>query len=451
MTLRTRKSIYYTFLALFLLVGAYLVMVTQGLVLDLAKFRIVKTGGIYLRTLPADAAILVNKEPYRSESGILSRGTLVNNLLPDTYHVEVSAPGYRTWQKDLTVENGLVASASNVFLWKERYAETPVATSSVADFFLTGKGLVLENDEGILSLDATPLKGASVVASSPASPNIVTKDAKGNFLFTDLRNLKSSTNVTSLFASLYRRSFAATSTPSIVDVALHPWSADRIVVAASDGIYLLDLKKVQLERSAALPDTEHLVVTVNEVFGGDGKGAFSGTNLMIGSPIAFSLATTSVATVRTNPSGTKFFVLDKRGALMEYDRSAATSTLIASGVKDFALGPDEERILLVGKDNRIRVHYLAETTGDFRVDEGSSTSVTVPNVLKSAIVTTAWLPEIPDQFLVGVNSDLFAAETDPRTPENTALLFSHIKKYALSGDVLYLLRNDGSLSTVTLL
>jgi len=449
MTLRTRKSIYYLFFILFFVVGAYLLMVTQGLVFDWAKFRVVKTGGIYLRTIPPNASILINKKPYQSESGFLSRGTFVSNLLPDTYHVEVFFPGYRDWQKDITVENGLVASASQIKLWKENYPETKIASSSIKDFFFTNKGLILQMDDGELNFNGTALKGTSIVANSPDSAETVTEDAKGNYLLTDLGNLKSSLNVTSLFTSLYKRTFIATSTPEIVDIALHPFSTSKLLIAADNGMYLLDVKKIQLEQSVALPLTNRLIMTDNEVFAADAKGNFFGTNLLLSTSAYFSVATTSVANVKANQSGTKFFVLEKNGTLFEYNRGTGTSTVIAEKIKDFYLGPDEKRLALVDNDNTIKIYYLTETTGDLHIPQGSSIPIIIPNILKNSNIKLTWLPDTLNYLLVAVNGDIFSAEVDPRVPENSYLLFSHIKKYTLNG-ALYLLKNDGSLVTVIL-
>lgn len=449
MTLRTRKSIYYVFLVLFFVVGAYLLMVTQGLVFDWTKLRLVKTGAIYLRTTPPNASILIDKKPYSSESGFLSQGTLIKDLLPDTYHAEVFHDGYRDWQKDLTVEDGLVASASQIKLWKTEYPETEIASSSVKDFFLTEKGPVIQTDDDRILFGENELKGSSVAATTPDSTEVVTKDAKGNYILTDLDDMKSSLNVSSLFPSLYKRISTSTSTQKITAVGFHPFSSSKIFIATRDGVYLLDLKKIQLEEVVTLKETARLIVTENEVFASDDKGAFSGTNLLIGSNSSFSIATSSIANVKTNPSGTKFFILEKKGSLVEYDRSASTSTLIAKNVKDFFLSPEEKRMLIVYDDNTMKLDYLAEATGDLHLSKGTLTPIVIPNILKTAKISATWMPDVPGYFLVAVNGDIFAVETDPRSPLNTYLLFSHIKKYALQG-ALYLLKNNGAFATVSL-
>lgn len=450
MTLRTRKSIYYSFFVLFFVVGAYLVMLTQGLVFDIAKFRIVKTGAIYLRVVPSSASILINKKPYSSGEGLLSRDTFINNLLPNTYHVEIFKDGYWNWQKNLTVQDGLVASASQVRLWKKKYAETTVASSSVKDFFLTKKGPLIQTENGNVNFGETTLKGSTVTAYSPHSAEVITKDAKGNYLFTDLGNLKSSVNLSNLFASLYKQTFTATSAPAIVDVALHPFSSGKALVAASNGVYLLNLKKISLDQSASLPRTKRLVVTDTEMFAADNAGEFSGTNLLLGSSASFSVATTTIRDTKANPSGTKFFILQKNGALLEYHRGIGTPTPVAENVKDFSISPDEKRLALVYDDNTMAIFHLEDITGDFTIPKGTVTPITIPNVLRDATITVAWLPDTGNYLLVGVNTNLFVTETDPRTPQNSSLLFSHVKKYALSGDTLYLLKSGGSLVTVAL-
>ncbi|MEW6617179.1 MAG: hypothetical protein AB1333_02045, partial [Patescibacteria group bacterium] len=72
---KRRKILYYTFIALFVLGSTYLILITQGFALNWKEFTIVKTGAIYVRSIPINAEIYVNGKQYKSEDGIISRGT----------------------------------------------------------------------------------------------------------------------------------------------------------------------------------------------------------------------------------------------------------------------------------------------------------------------------------------------------------------------------------------
>lgn len=450
MTLRTRKGIFYLFTLLFVVVGAYLVLLTQGIAIDWAKLKLVRSGAIYLHTVPPDASILINKVPHRSADSILSRGTLVKNLLPRTYRVEVMNDGYYPWEKDLAVEEGLVASASNIVLWPKKMPEQTIASSSVKNFWIAEGGAITQTDEGALRFGAHALKGARIVEADPNTDEVVTKDLKGTYFAANLADLRGAVNISALFASLEARAVSSTKPAAIIALAAHPFSPEKLFVATNRALYMLDLKRETLQWMIALPSLARITVTDNEVFASDNAGNFSGINLLLNTASRFSIATTTVAEVNTNPSGTKFFVLDKQGKLFEYDRAAATSTRIAENINSFFLSPDEKRLALVHKDRTVGVLYLENVAGDTQIAAGTEVPIAVPNTLPSSEIAPMWIPDIPNYLLVKNNADVFAAEIDPRTPANISLLFSHIKKTALADSTLYLLRNNGVLSSVAL-
>lgn len=450
MTLRTRRGIFYLFAFLFVVVGAYLVLLTQGMTIDWTRLKLVRTGAIYLRTTPPNAAILLDKTPYRSEDSILSRGTLVKNLLPRTYHAEVYEDGYYPWEKDLAVEEGLVASASNVVLWPKEMPEQTIASSSVEDFWATGSGLVTEDENGTISFGASALKGTQVVDAGPDENEVVTKDAKGIYLLTDLSNPESPANVSALFSSLYPRAASTTKVAAIASVTLHPFSPGKLFVATSRTLWLLDTRKDTLQRMIAFPSLTDVTVTDDEVFASDGAGNFSGVNLLLGSAVSFSIPTTTIAAVSADPSGTKLFIRDTKGDLFEYDRGTSTSSQLAEGVAGASLSPDEKRIALIGRDGAVKALYLENSVGDVRVPAGSLVPIPVPHALPSSQIEVIWMPDTPNYVLLKNDGDVSAAEIDTRPPANVYPLFSHVKKAVLDGSTLYLLKDDGALASVTL-
>ncbi len=103
MTLRTRRKIFYTLVALFFVLGGSVVLYAQGWRLDFSTWHFEKIGGIYIRSYPGDAAIYLNGKPVQNGSGFLSAGTLISDLLPRTYHVSLKAAGYDDWQENAAV------------------------------------------------------------------------------------------------------------------------------------------------------------------------------------------------------------------------------------------------------------------------------------------------------------------------------------------------------------
>jgi hypothetical protein len=84
----------------------------------------VKTGGIYLKSLPSGATIYLNYNP----SGKTSK--LINHLVPKIYDLEIAKENYNHWQKKILVEPGLVTKLDNILLIPANPKIDLVATNS---------------------------------------------------------------------------------------------------------------------------------------------------------------------------------------------------------------------------------------------------------------------------------------------------------------------------------
>jgi hypothetical protein len=116
MTIKTRRKIFYTLVVLFILIGGIIVFYAQGWRFDFSTGHFEKIGGVYIRSSPQDAAIFVNGKPVRNQSGFLDPGTLISDLLPQTYRITLKAPGYVDWQENTTVQPTLVQQFKNAVL-----------------------------------------------------------------------------------------------------------------------------------------------------------------------------------------------------------------------------------------------------------------------------------------------------------------------------------------------
>jgi hypothetical protein len=130
MTLRTRRKIFYTLVALFFVVGTGVVLYAQGWRLDLSTWRFEKIGGIYIRSYPEGAAIYLNGKPVQNGSGFLSPGTLISNLLPKTYKVSLKAAGYDNWQEIATVSPSQVMQFKYAVLVPDAASATSTPSST---------------------------------------------------------------------------------------------------------------------------------------------------------------------------------------------------------------------------------------------------------------------------------------------------------------------------------
>jgi hypothetical protein len=108
LTIHTRRQIFYTLVALFIIIGGGVVFYAQGWRLDFATWHFEKVGGIYVRPYPENSSIYLDGKPIQNQAGFLSAGTLISDLLPRTYNISLKSAGYDDWQENAAVAPALV-------------------------------------------------------------------------------------------------------------------------------------------------------------------------------------------------------------------------------------------------------------------------------------------------------------------------------------------------------
>ncbi len=113
MTKTTRRIIFYFLCAVFFVLTPLITLYSKGLTFDWETRRIVKTGGLYLRSLPQKAAIFLNGEKKNQTPYFFS------HLSPKNYSVKIESEGFHPWGKNLEVKRELVTEARNIFLFPQ--------------------------------------------------------------------------------------------------------------------------------------------------------------------------------------------------------------------------------------------------------------------------------------------------------------------------------------------
>jgi hypothetical protein len=129
MTRSTRRRIFYILVVLFIIVGTTVVFYADGWRLDLENWHVTKIGGIYVRSYPEGALIYLDGKPVQNQTGFLSPGTLISDLLPRTYSVALKSAGYDDWQENASVSPSQVVQFKYAVLVPQD--GTPVPSSSV--------------------------------------------------------------------------------------------------------------------------------------------------------------------------------------------------------------------------------------------------------------------------------------------------------------------------------
>jgi hypothetical protein len=102
MTPGKKRMYMFLFFMVFIIVIPVLILYSSGYRLS-GKFKLVKTGGIYLVNDESDVVVKLNGR-VKKRAGLFDKNLLIKDLKPATYYTRVEKDGYRIWEKNITVE-----------------------------------------------------------------------------------------------------------------------------------------------------------------------------------------------------------------------------------------------------------------------------------------------------------------------------------------------------------
>lgn len=116
MTRKARTVLFTICVLLFLLATPSIVLYSQGYRFDFDKKSVVQTGAFYFKVLPKSAEVYLNGK-LKDKTSTLTGSILIENLLPQTYAVEIKKAGFHPWRKSLEIKEKQVTEAKNIILF----------------------------------------------------------------------------------------------------------------------------------------------------------------------------------------------------------------------------------------------------------------------------------------------------------------------------------------------
>lgn len=122
MTLRKRRILLLISVVVFIIVAPIINLYILGFRIN-SKFKLTKTGGIYIYSPENGSKIFVNNK-FEKETGFIQSGYFVQNLEPGKYSVLVAKEGFWPWQKNIEVKEELVSETRAFLIPKEPEGKT---------------------------------------------------------------------------------------------------------------------------------------------------------------------------------------------------------------------------------------------------------------------------------------------------------------------------------------
>lgn len=148
-----RAIAFYTSLAAFFVLLPIVLSYALGYKIDYKKFKIYKTGIIYVSSHPAGASVYINGKLHSDITPMK-----IENVKPGTYKVEVRRDGFYPWERDMEIRPNMVTKADRIILFPVTQEMKKIAMSEIADFaisenskiyYLTRYGLFRSELDGV--------------------------------------------------------------------------------------------------------------------------------------------------------------------------------------------------------------------------------------------------------------------------------------------------------------
>lgn len=404
MTSRTRTLLFYLLVFVFLITGGSAIFYSQGWRIDFSAWKLERTGAVFIKSTPKDAALAVNNTPVKNQSGLLENGTLIDGLLPRTYMLHLEKTGWYPWDKQVLVRPGLVTKYEHIVLAPEKKSEAATAEEIAAP--INNRPYKIEFDKNKNTYTFSEKSGSG-------------KPEK--------------TNISALFNTLRRAQLHSYGTVLIQQILVSPSNQKRVLLvteesAARGGIYLMDidtpsLTKVSNETPVSIAIQPKEIIWSNvqhEILAYD----FSTTTVLYPAPIA------QTKKIEVTPSGEHIGLLEENRYFYLLDRTQNSLSLISTSTENFEFSPDGQKVALATQSGIV---LIDDFTKDKKVELMPRLSMPLMHLL--------WYKDSEHLFLVTQKS-IYFTEVDAAAPLNQ---YEVVKEITLSRDT----RNAFNLSSYT--
>lgn len=347
MTLRIRRFILYALVFTFFITGTALVYYAQGWRLDLKTLTLTEVGGIYIRSFPQETDIFLDGEEVRNKSGLIQSGTLIGNLFPRNYRLTISLPGWRTLERNVSVQPSLVTELDKLVLVPE--AGEVVATST--ENFWPARELIFKDKAGVLNVQGRTIPGDIVVGWTENFGRVLTRDSKKSVFFSYDSVNATSTDLSSLFKSLNLKTDSA-------ELATDPASDNNLIyksplqisildIQRSQGVPVVSLSATASERIAAFVTDRSWIAWSTYDAGEETSGiAVYERPFRTRKVLAESIPGKTVKAKRA--SGAILGLAQNNGEFYIYRPADNNLTHLASDVRDFAFSGSADKVAVLG-------------------------------------------------------------------------------------------------------
>jgi hypothetical protein len=423
MTIKIRRLIFYSLIAIFIVLAFIIIPYSYGWVFDLKTFTFTQVGGLYLEINPSDADIAVNGLKMQIKPGFLKSGILVANLFPKTYHVTVAKQNYQEWNDDVAVKPSLVTQIHPIVLLPQKIQMEAVA-KNVKDVFINSDKVAWKDIGSNLKINGKNIRGNQFVCWLNNNKFIVTLDKSTNNYFAVNINDSTALNINLIFKNLKDQQLI-TDSSKINKIIPYPSDDNKIILSSDRALYVLDLSKSSIS-TMKKGKYNLLVAGDGKTYFGDDQGFYSYD--LSAKTVSF-IASTSPNFVEISPNG-QFLAFSGNNKLFLLDKNDPNKkiTELSDNPSYFKFSPDSKKIAEFSANNQqINIYYIGDDYDLFGKKPMGHSTFHIGNLDSASPIS--WHNNSSYIFLKYTDNVKLLEINDKNPPANIQLIESGVDKY----------------------
>jgi WD40 repeat protein len=413
MSIKTRTILSYALSIAFLFISILLIFYSKGLVFDFETNKFEETGGIYLKSYPADANIKINGKEYANRSSLFESGTLINNLSEGIYDITLSKDGYNLWKKEAKVSPSMVSVFDKIIMIPN---DNIKKISPAADeFYLSDNELIVKNGDKLNFQNTTVFSDKIIELKENGS--LVSFNGE-NYFYNNIFSDDKKININTIFNNLKEKRLKLPGIVAINKILFYTPNDKRFAIRTSNALYILDIEKPSIQLIS--DKIKNFGINGNEIIWANNEGIFSYNQFFgITSKITdySKNEESNIIRLKISPDGNFIAILEGNGNLYVFDENNKSFVKIANEINDLEFSHDSESLALIKKTGLI-YFYNMNKNKFIRPKTG----------LNGNIEKIYWYKDNAHIILEN-NGNLYFLEVDENAPVNLTPIASNIKKF----------------------
>lgn len=173
MTKRAKQVLFYSAVAVFLILSYIIILYAQGYKYSFSENRFFKTGAIYLK-VNTGADVYLN-DKLLGNTSFFNNSYRIEGLLPDDYVIRAQKSDYSTWQKLADVDEGFVNEFSKILLLPQDEKGLEELDKEIALIFLPIQSERSSGTESRILDSPAPTSVGGRIGTTPTEPFAIKK------------------------------------------------------------------------------------------------------------------------------------------------------------------------------------------------------------------------------------------------------------------------------------